>query len=306
MSNCRSICLFVFFAFVSLIFNSSCSKKEKVSPYAKEEGKGIASADSAGLKLVLHTSTFKDLSLVQIVDKAKEFKVRLLEVSLDFPIGGKWGDARFDTLLLRKEQEDIKEFFLKQDVEIVALDISDVDDEISWERVFNFAQSMGLKYLTCNPRQADLKEVSLLANSYNVKVGVRNGDKSAGYLDLLLEDMKDSSPLVGACADITNWYKEGLDHIECLERLEQRIISVRMNDLNPTYGLDVSAAKSVVWGNGILDLDAVILTLKNQNYQGYLVIDYSSDADPTADLISSLLSFDVTTNIYYNNFQLVK
>lgn len=77
--------------------------------------------------------------------------------------------------------------------------------------------------------------VEKLAKEYNIKVATRNhpGPKNFYWKpDTVAAAVKGSSELLGSCADVGHWVRSGLDPVECLKRLEGRVIALHFKDLN--------------------------------------------------------------------------
>ena len=58
--------------------------------------------------------------------------------------------------------------------------------------------------------------------------------------------------------------------MECLKKLEGRIINLHFKDLNKKS----PNAHDVPWGTGVADVPAILKELKRQNFSGYFMIEY--------------------------------
>ena len=72
--------------------------------------------------------------------------------------------------------------------------------------------------------------------------------------DTVLEAVKGRTPLMGACADTGHWLRSGLTPLDCIKKLEGRIISFHFKDLNKP-GND---AHDVPWGTGVCDVPGML------------------------------------------------
>jgi sugar phosphate isomerase/epimerase len=86
----------------------------------------------------------------------------------------------------------------------------------------------------------------------------------------VLEAIKDRSPMIGACADTGHWTRSGLDAVECLKKLEGRIISLHFKDLSAKS----MAGHDTVWGTGVSDARGMLEELARQNFRGLFSIEY--------------------------------
>lgn len=264
------------------------------------EGKGIEKAEAFGLKLNMQSYTFRKISLVEAFDRLKELGIRHIEVYPGHRIGGKWGDKVFDFNLSEEDQLEIKELAKQYEVEIVGYGVYTTSNIEDWHRLFLFAKTMGLEYITCEPEDAHLDLVENLAVETGIKVGIHNHPQPSAYWspELLLAKIEHRSGLIGACADVGHWNREGLDQIEGLQKLEGRIQSIHFKDIDfkRRYSDGQEYQIDVVWGSGVLDVDAMILELKKQQYKGYITVEYEQDKDNLIqDLKDSLFYYDVVT-----------
>ena len=108
-------------------------------------------------------------------------------------------------------------------------------DEAESRKVFEFAKKMGIDTLVAEPEPAALDTVEKLCKEYNIKVAIHDHPKPSRYWnpDTVLEAVKGRTPLMGACADTGHWLRSGLDPVECLKKLEGRVICLHFKDLVP-------------------------------------------------------------------------
>ena len=108
-------------------------------------------------------------------------------------------------------------------------------DEAESRKVFEFAKKMGIDTLVAEPEPAALDTVEKLCKEYNIKVAIHDHPKPSHYWnpDTVLEAVKGRTPLMGACADTGHWLRSGLDPVECLKKLEGRVICLHFKDLVP-------------------------------------------------------------------------
>ena len=101
--------------------------------------------------------------------------------------------------------------------------------------MFEFAKKMGIDTLVAEPEPAALDTVEKLCKEYNIKVAIHDHPKPSHYWnpDTVLEAVKGRTPLMGACADTGHWLRSGLDPVECLKKLEGRVICLHFKDLVP-------------------------------------------------------------------------
>jgi sugar phosphate isomerase/epimerase len=119
----------------------------------------------------------------------------------------------------------------------------------------------------------------------------------------VLAAVKGRTPLMGACADTGHWLRSGLDPVECLKKLEGRIIVLHFKDLVPEDG---STAKGdgpgkkrkeskdmhdVPWGTGVGNVKAQMAELKRQNFHGAFCVEYEYHWETSLPEVAQCVKF---------------
>jgi sugar phosphate isomerase/epimerase len=116
--------------------------------------------------------------------------------------------------------------------------------------------------------------VEKLAKEYNIQVAIHNhpGPKSFYWNpDTVLAAVKGRSPLLGACADVGHWVRSGLDPVECLRRLEGRVIALHFKDLDQA----TLSGHDVPWGTGVSNTKGMLQELKRQSFRGAICVEFN-------------------------------
>ena len=119
-----------------------------------------------------------------------------------------------------------------------------------WEKIFSFAKDMEMEFIAAEPAHEDWDVVENLAKKHKIKVAVHNHPSEQSYWkpEILLNDIRERSELLGACADVGHYKRMNLDPIACLKELEGRIISLHFKDVAPQG--EEETLEDVVWGKG--------------------------------------------------------
>ena len=84
-----------------------------------------------------------------------------------------------------------------------------------------------------SPSEADFDAIDKLCAEFDINLAIHNHPQPSHYWnpDTVLKVCKDRSKRIGACADTGHWLRSGLNPLECLKKLEGRIISLHFKDL---------------------------------------------------------------------------
>jgi len=265
--------VFLIIALSIAIWTNSCQGKKTENNQSGNTG--IEKAEQNGWRLSMQSFSFHKFTFSEALDKTKELGLHYIEVFPGHKLGGKWGDKTFDFDLTKEERKELKEFAESKDIRTISTGVYTTDNPENWEKMFILAKDMDMEFISCEPAVKDWKLVESLVEKYNIKVSVHNHPQPSEYWnpDLLLTQIENRSTLIGACADVGHWKREGLDPINCLNKLEGRIISLHFKDIAEKKDGEAEQY-DVIWGKGILNVDKMLETLKNQNFKGVFTIEY--------------------------------
>ncbi|MDD2437576.1 MAG: sugar phosphate isomerase/epimerase [Massilibacteroides sp.] len=249
-------------------------------------------AEKNGWRLGMQSYTFHKFSLVDALEKTKELGIKNIEIYPGHKLGGQWGDKVFDFNLDATTQREIKGLAASKGIKIVGCGVYVAEKSSDWEKMFKFAKQMDMEFITCEPAHEDWDLVERLAKQYNIKVSVHNHPKPSEYWtpDNLLKAIEGRSSLIGSCSDVGHWRREGLDQIECLKKLNGRIISLHFKDIAEKKAGEAEQ-HDVIWGTGILDVKKMLKELKRQNFKGVFSIEYEYNWDNSVPDIKKCIDY---------------
>ncbi|MEH6305078.1 sugar phosphate isomerase/epimerase [Olivibacter sp. CPCC 100613] len=244
-------------------------------------------------KLAIQSYTFHKFTLMETLDKVQNLGIHYLEVYPGQPLGAGFADLTFLPRLSKENQERLNKEAAKRGIKIIATGVVVVSDASEWESYFSFAQAMGMEYITAEPALADWDRIEQLVKKYNIKLAVHNHPKPSLYWnpkDLLIA-IAQRDPRIGSCADVGHWRREGLNSLECLEKLKGRIQSLHFKDIALTKASKHEEMPDTIWGTGILDVKAMLYALKKQHFKGTLAIEYENNWDNSVPDIQKNLAY---------------
>jgi sugar phosphate isomerase/epimerase len=137
---------------------------------------------------------------------------------------------------------------------------------------FEFAKDMGIETLVAEPAEDAFDTIEKLCEEYGVNVAVHDHAKPSHYWnpETVLKVCKGRSKRIGACADTGHWMRSGLNPTDCLRRLEGRIISFHVKDMNQA----ALKADEVPWGTGVCNIKGVLTEAYRQRLKAVFTIEY--------------------------------
>ena len=199
----------------------------------------------------------------------------------------------FDYTLSEEELNSIRGKFLSAGVTLVSYYIHNIpaDEEIC-RQIFEFGRKMGIETIISEPKTEALDVIEKYCKQYDIRLAIHNHEKDISplYHDPreLLEVCRGRSPLIGACGDLGYWSRAGFDPIEAVKLLGNRLISLHVHDLDQ----EGPQGKDVAWGQGVLELDALVRYLAAAGVRPSLFgLEYSRDWDMERPEIKQSIEF---------------
>jgi sugar phosphate isomerase/epimerase len=275
---------------------------------AQDASKVSSAADELGWQMAIHAYTFRKFSIFECIDKTAALGLKYMSLSGSVNLGdtnGLGGTNSVTTVNLSdKDAQRIQQAVAAKGIKLVNIGVVQLPpDEAKSRKVFEFAKKMGIDTLVAEPEPAALDTVEKLCKEYNIKVAIHDHPKPSRYWnpDTVLEAVKGRTPLMGSCADTGHWLRSGLDPVECLKKLEGRVITLHFKDLvaeeakAPAPGKkkksESKAMHDVPWGTGVGNVKAQMAELKRQHFHGAFCVEYEYHWDNSMPEIAECVKF---------------
>ncbi len=150
------------------------------------------------------------------------------------------------------------------------------------KKSFPLAQAMGAKVLGGYLNEKLLEKAYSLCQKHKILLAFENhpGRETTKKIKKLIGDRKD---WFGACVD-TGWFATfNIDVSQAIRELGENVFHVHLKDIKK-----VGAHETCALGDGIVNIPAVISTLREIGYDGYLSIEHEPEYhDPMEDVKKS-------------------
>ncbi len=251
-------------------------------------------AEKAGWKLAMQSYTFHMFTLMEALDKCQDLGIKYIEVYPGHRLGEGYGDLSFGPELDAQTLKKIKGEASRRGVKIVGSGVYVSDKKEDWDKFFQMAKIMKMAYVTCEPEPDLWDHVEALSKKYGIPVAVHNHPRPSTYWnpDALLQHIQGRAKGIGSCADIGHWNRQGLDEMECLRKLGDRLISFHFKDIAPKREGEKEQG-DVIWGTGCLQLKPILTYLRDTKFKGYLAVEYEANwMNSVPDIRKCLQYFD--------------
>ena len=159
-------------------------------------------------------------------------------------------------------------------------------------KIFEFCKEMGTGTIVSEPPAEAFDMIEKLCDEYGINLAVHNHPKSPQSMywdpENVLAVCKGRGKRIGSCSDTGHWVRSGLDPVECLKKLEGRILGFHLKDVAE---IGKPAARDVPLGQGKANYTAVLEELNRQGYRGVLTIEYEHDSPELMDDVAQCVAF---------------
>ncbi len=240
---------------------------------AAELAQGAVNAEKLGWRLGVQAWTFHRATLFEAIDNTAALGLHYIEA---FP-GQKLSKQKPDAIVgddsPAEVRKAIKRKLADSGVKMVNFGCCTLSkDPDQCRKMFEFAKDMGIETLVSEPDEEAFDTLDKLSEEYEINVAVHNHPKPSRYWnpEAVLKVCKDRGRRIGACCDTGHWMRSGIVPIECLKKLQGRIISFHLKDLNEK----AKNARDVPWGTGVCDVKGMLVEVQRQGIKPFFAIEY--------------------------------
>jgi sugar phosphate isomerase/epimerase len=235
-----------------------------------------AAAEKLGWRLGVQAWTFRDRTAFEAIETAAKLGLKYIELYPGQVLSPEQKDVKVGVELTDEQRVALLRKLATANVKAVSFGVVEFSkDEKAARKIFEFAKALGLENISCEPEPDACELVDKLCGEFGINAAIHDHPKPSRYWnpDTVLEAVKGRSKRFGACADTGHWLRSGLVPLECLKKLEGRIIELHFKDIEND--------KDKPWGTGKGDARGMLAELKRQGFRGLFSLEYE-DGEGTA------------------------
>ncbi len=253
-------------------------------------GRPARAADpDSGLTVAVQSYTFRKFTLEQTLKRLQELGVR----------HGEFYSAHIGTNSSPEKLDSAKKLLAEYGVSPTAFGVVGFSKNADANRkLFEFAQKLGAKYLSCDPDPDSFDSLDKLVEEYKIPVAIHpHGPTGKGKqlhrwssAEVILAAIKDHSPLIGTCLDTghlirTAQVAPALDPAQQIKVMGARNFGLHLKDHDNKLKEDVPFGDPA----GVLKVAEVLDALKAVDFKGYVAIEYEAQADEPTESVRKCL-----------------
>jgi len=217
-------------------------------------------------------------TLFETIDKTRELGLNYIG-GLSFQKVSKGLPKNFDASLTDEQLEQIRSKMDAAGVRMPTFYYAQIPgDEEGCRRVFELGRKLGVETFISEPPPNSLDIIERFCDEYDINLAIHNHgpEQSPVYWkpENIVELCKGRSKRVGACPDTGYWIRAGIDPVEGIRTLGNRLITIQPHDLNELS----PDGHDVPWGTGKAEFKKMLQELHRLGIKPTLVgLEYSHD-----------------------------
>ena len=211
----------------------------------------IRAQEKLGWRFGVEANTFHELTMFEAIEKTAQLGVPFMG-GLDSQKVSPEIQKKFDAQLTDDELRQIRLKLDAAGVRLLTYYIHNFPgDEAGCRRVFEFARKIGIETIMSAPPPEALDMIGKFADAFDINVALHNLDRknTPHYWqpEGVLKACASRSKRIGACGDLGCWLRCGVDPMQALQTLKERLITVHLHDVSERS----LEAREVPLGSGI-------------------------------------------------------
>jgi sugar phosphate isomerase/epimerase len=237
--------------------------------------KGAPHAEQLGWRLGCSSYCFQLFTLFEAIEKTASLGLKYIDIYTGQKLGGKFGDAIVKPGLAKEHEDALRKKLADHGLTVPNYATMEYPQgEEQWRKLFDWLKHINIGTFITEPPDDErvLDMVDRLCNEYQVNLAIHNHPKPSHYWnpDTVLRVVKGRSRRIGACADTGHWKRSGFDPVECLKKLEGRVICFHFKDLVK----EGNGYHDVPWGTGVCNVRGLLEEAHRQRLKAVFSFEY--------------------------------
>lgn len=262
-----------------------------LSTLADEAKPGQPNAAKLGWRLSVQHFTYRRFPLPEALDKVAAAGLRHIEVRSNLKWGSKRPGMDVDENMPAAARKELKAMIADRGLSVPSVFAEFNGKAEQAKRVFEFWKDFGTEVIVAEPPSGSFDVLEKLCEEYQMRLAFHNhqrGQSEYWSPELVLAACANRSSRLGAACDGGQWARSGLDPVDCLRKLQGRIVTFHLKDVAKKGDL---GARNTVIGEGQADCAKTLEELKRLGYRGLITIDFEHDTPALQEDMARNIAF---------------
>ena len=164
------------------------------------------------------------------------------------------------------------------------------NDEKNIRQAFDYAKDCGMPAIVCSPDPASMPILDKMVKEYNIKLAIHNHgpeDKRFPSPYDVMKVVEGYDKRIGLCIDVGHTARAKVNPAEAILKCKDRLYDLHFKDINSTE----PNGKTIEAGRGVLDLLAILASLKKIKYPHLVSIEFEEWGDDPLPSVSETVGY---------------
>jgi sugar phosphate isomerase/epimerase len=249
-------------------------------------------AKKIGWVLGCQQYTFRSMSFYEAIEKIAALGMESVEPAFFLPLRKDRPELKTNEALPADERKELKKRLSDLGIRMNNFYGDLGNDAGDCRKKLDFAKEMGVETFVAEPPAEAFDVIEKLCDEYKINLAVHNHPRSpqSKYWDPenVLAVCKGRSKRIGSCSDTGHWVRSGLDPVQCLKKMEGRIITLHLKDVIESGKPE---ARDVPLGTGKAKYGDVLAEVHRQGFKGVLVVEYEHESPKLVEEVAECIAF---------------
>ncbi|MGQ9574152.1 MAG: sugar phosphate isomerase/epimerase family protein [Thermoguttaceae bacterium] len=263
------------------------------SVLAGEFAEGAPNAEKLGWRVACCAYSFNRFTFYEALQRTASLGLKLVEGFSWQPVSTQWKDVQTNETMPSAVRKEVKRHLAETGMKLVGCYMAEMPNSPdACRRKFDWGKELGVEYFVAEPPLDAFDLLEKLCDEYQIALAVHNHPKPHSVYwnpETIVKATQGRSKRLGCCADTGHWVRSGLDPVECLKKVEGRLISFHLKDI---VEFGKPEAEDVVWGTGKGNIEGVLEEVYRQKARPVFGIEYERGGETRPELARCLAYFD--------------
>jgi sugar phosphate isomerase/epimerase len=271
------------------------SRFESVAASATRPANVAPNAERLGWRLACHSFSFKLFTLREAIRKTASLGFRYMGAYPTQPLSPEHPGVLVTAALPAGHRREIKRWLDDAGLSLVHFGVCGFDQGADGFRAaFDFAAELGIESFIAEPPEDAFDALERLCDEYRIDLAIHNHPEFAKnsrywHPDIVMKHCSGRSKRIGACADTGLWARTGLNPLECLRKLEGRLVAKHFKDMSELG----RKGHCVPLGRGVCDVRGMLAEVQRQKARPVFAIEHEFNwSDNLPEIAESAAYFE--------------